>query len=302
MKKLLTVAIGIAAYNERKNIGNLLKSLLLQKCRSFHLKQIIVISDGSSDGTESAARAFSDRRVLVIAGVKRLGQAARINQIFRIHEADVLVLIDGDMVLRDANVLEKFVQQFVADKRVGFVTGNTLPLPARTFLEQAINNYVIGRDVLHRVFDFGKTLYAAHAFMGYSWKFLRSFRLPDEILNPDAFSFVACIVSGYKHRHARGAVAYYRSVSTVSDHLRQAVRHRRGGDQLYDYFDRALVDKYWRIPLEVRLWLLRYQMNASILGYIFLKILNTYCAAMIKLERKHIYGLWEPSATSKSLV
>jgi len=52
MKKLITVSIGIPAYNEEANIGKLLSSLIKQKEAGFIIKEIIVVSDQSTDKTD----------------------------------------------------------------------------------------------------------------------------------------------------------------------------------------------------------------------------------------------------------
>lgn len=48
MKKL-SVSVGIPAYNEEQNIASLIFGILKQKVNNITLKEIIVISDGSTD-------------------------------------------------------------------------------------------------------------------------------------------------------------------------------------------------------------------------------------------------------------
>ena len=53
----MDVSIGIMAYNEEKNIGNLLKTLLKQNL-SF-VKEIIVVNSGSTDKTAKIVKKFT---------------------------------------------------------------------------------------------------------------------------------------------------------------------------------------------------------------------------------------------------
>ena len=46
-----SITIGIPAYNEEANIKYLLKLLLNQKIKNAAIHEVIVVSDGSTDGT-----------------------------------------------------------------------------------------------------------------------------------------------------------------------------------------------------------------------------------------------------------
>ena len=55
-RKKLTVTIGIPAYNEQENISCLLRSIIKQKAWSYRLQSVVVVCDGSTDGTLGKAR------------------------------------------------------------------------------------------------------------------------------------------------------------------------------------------------------------------------------------------------------
>ena len=115
MKKI-SVSIGTSAYNEENNIKHMLLSVIAQKENIFRIKEIIVISDGSTDGTVKKVKSMKDKRIKVINDGRRLGQPARVNQLLKSFSADVLVLIDSDMVMKDKNTLENMVKKFIQDK------------------------------------------------------------------------------------------------------------------------------------------------------------------------------------------
>ena len=50
------VTVAISAFNEERNIGAFLRSVLMQKEDGFELVRILVISDGSADGTAGVVR------------------------------------------------------------------------------------------------------------------------------------------------------------------------------------------------------------------------------------------------------
>jgi len=110
MKKIPTISIGIPAYNEEANIGNLLESILSQKQDSFVLKEMIVISDGSTDRTVQEAKKVSDERVKVIEGIERRGQAYRQNEICSRASADFLVLLNADILIKNNSLFIKIMK------------------------------------------------------------------------------------------------------------------------------------------------------------------------------------------------
>ena len=298
MKKI-TVSIGTSAYNEERNIINMLLSVIAQKENIFRIKEIIVISDGSTDGTVKKVKSMKDKRIKVINDGRRLGQPARVNQLLKSFSADVLVLIDSDMVMKDKNTLENMVKKFIQDKTTALVCGETEPLPARTFLESAINKYRYARKSLEKEFCFGNTAYCAHAFLAFSKKFARSLHLPKGILNGDAFSYFTSVSRGLTHYFAKDAVALYRSPSSIKDHINQSTRHLAGGIQLYDYFGKEFIDAGFAVPKKIMRKLLFYQLRKNPLGYIFLKILNLYCDYKSRKARNTLNTKWITITSSK---
>ena len=55
---MTTISIGVCAYNEEKNILHTLGSILSQELDGFEISEIIVVSSGSTDRTESIVHEF----------------------------------------------------------------------------------------------------------------------------------------------------------------------------------------------------------------------------------------------------
>jgi cellulose synthase/poly-beta-1,6-N-acetylglucosamine synthase-like glycosyltransferase len=114
-----TVSIIIAVYNGAESIGAKLNSILaLDYPRK--LLQIIVVSDGSSDGTESIVRGFSDRGVQLLA-IPHSGKASALNAALATASGDVLFFTDVRQML-EPSALRHLVANF-ADPAIGAVTG-----------------------------------------------------------------------------------------------------------------------------------------------------------------------------------
>mgnify|MGYP001617227029 FL=1 len=140
MSKKPTVTIGIPAYNEEENIDNLLPMLLAQKQENFELLEIIVISDGSDDKTADIVKSLNNYLIKLVEGDKRLGQQVRQNQILKMYQGDLLVVIEADTLPLDdeflINLLEPFIDR--AEQNLGMAIGNLKYVLPKTFLEKII--------------------------------------------------------------------------------------------------------------------------------------------------------------------
>lgn len=296
----LTVSIGTSAFNEENNIKNMLESVISQHEKTIKIKEIIVISDGCTDKTVKIAKSIKDERIQVIDDGKRLGQPSRINQLLKLFSADIIVLIDSDMIMRDNTVVENITKKFHQDKNTALACGNSEPLQARTFLESAINNYIYARNSLEKEFRFGNTAYGAHAFLAYSKKFAKILAIPKGILNADAYGYFTCVAKGYKRYYTEDAMVLYRSPSSIKDHVNQSIRHLAGGIQLHDYFGKEFIDRGFYVPRKIKIKLLLYQLRRNPLGYFFLKLLNLYCAILSRSLSKNFDIRWKTIDSSKN--
>lgn len=111
------VSVIVPAYNEAAGIQATVHSLVA----STHPVEVVVVDDGSSDGTADLAEAMGLPGVKVIRQANG-GKPAALNTGIATAAHDVLVMIDGATVLEPGTVAE-LVQPF-ADPRVGAVSGN----------------------------------------------------------------------------------------------------------------------------------------------------------------------------------
>ncbi|MEV1068324.1 bifunctional polysaccharide deacetylase/glycosyltransferase family 2 protein [Streptomyces sp. NPDC050263] len=145
------VSVIVPAYNEKECIANTLKSL----AKSTHPIEIIVVDDGSTDGTSEisreAARALGMTNVRVIRQ-ENAGKPAALNNGVRNASYDIVVMMDGDTVFEPEAVYH-LVQPF-ADPKVGAVAGNAKVGNRDTVIGawQHIE-YVMGFNLDRRMYD-----------------------------------------------------------------------------------------------------------------------------------------------------
>src|SRR3989344_2235293 len=134
-----TVTIAVSAYNEEKNIGNFLRSVLRQKIEGYTLDAIWIFSDGSTDKTVGVTRSYARRKVKIFSYGKRVGKSSRLNQIYRRLKSDILVQSDADVVFKHPFVVRDIVIPLINDARVYMCGGNPQPIPGKTFIEKSVN-------------------------------------------------------------------------------------------------------------------------------------------------------------------
>lgn len=137
----------VPAYNERECIANTVRSLML----SEHPVEVIVIDDGSTDGTADIVEEMWLPNVRVVRQ-ENAGKPAALNNGIAHARHDIVVMMDGDTVFEPSTVGE-LVQPF-GDPRVGAVAGNAKVGNRDTLIGawQHIE-YVMGFNLDRRMYD-----------------------------------------------------------------------------------------------------------------------------------------------------
>ncbi|MGW0969725.1 bifunctional polysaccharide deacetylase/glycosyltransferase family 2 protein [Streptomyces sp. NPDC002516] len=141
------VTVIVPAYNEKECIANTLDSL----ARSTHPIEIIVVDDGSEDGTAEIAESLGMPNVRVLRQ-ENAGKPAALNNGVREARHDIVVMMDGDTVF-EPDAVRRLVQPF-ADPGIGAVAGNA-KVGNRTTLIGAWQHieYVMGFNLDRRMYD-----------------------------------------------------------------------------------------------------------------------------------------------------
>ncbi|MGV9556399.1 bifunctional polysaccharide deacetylase/glycosyltransferase family 2 protein [Streptomyces sp. NPDC003401] len=145
------VSVIVPAYNEKECIANTLESL----ARSTHPIEVVVVDDGSTDGTSEisreAAEALGMTNVRVIRQ-ENAGKPAALNNGVQNAGCDIVVMMDGDTVF-EPDTVRHLVQPF-ADPKVGAVAGNAKVGNRNTVIGawQHIE-YVMGFNLDRRMYD-----------------------------------------------------------------------------------------------------------------------------------------------------
>ncbi|MEU9317401.1 bifunctional polysaccharide deacetylase/glycosyltransferase family 2 protein [Streptomyces sp. NPDC048295] len=141
------VSVIVPAYNERECIANTLNSL----AASTHPIEIIVVDDGSTDGTAEIAESLGLPHVRVVRQ-ENAGKSAALNNGVRQARYEIVVMMDGDTVF-EPDTVHRLVQPF-GDPEVGAVAGNAKVGNRNTVIGawQHIE-YVMGFNLDRRMYD-----------------------------------------------------------------------------------------------------------------------------------------------------
>jgi glycosyltransferase involved in cell wall biosynthesis len=298
MKKL-SVSIGIPAYNEAANIQRLLRALLSQHETSFNLKEIIVVSDGSCDATAAEVRAVSDPRIILLERFDRQGQAARQNEILDVFSGDVIVFLNADILPMNVEYIERFIRPFIENPKLGLVSGQGQPAPARSWFEAVINFSVAMKSELIAAWNGGNNILACRGHSrAFSKAFANQFRWTG-VVAEDAYSYLENKRLGYEFASVSNAVILYRSPATLADHIKQSSRFYGSRRELIEAFPELPVEQYYAVP--------KLLFIAKTLKYFFMNPLYFTLYILIQLRvtfrasQNQNTLVWEPSASSKTL-
>ncbi|WP_338697084.1 glycosyltransferase [Streptomyces sp. Q6] len=233
------VSVLVPAYNEAKCIENTVRSLML----SEHPIEIIVIDDGSTDGT---ARIVENMRLPNVRVVRQhnAGKPAALNRGLANARFDLVVMMDGDTVFEPATVRE-LVQPF-GDPRVGAVAGNA-KVGNRDSLIGAWQHieYVMGFNLDRRMYDILRCMPTIPGAVG---AFRRSALEPiggmsDDTLAEDTDVTMALHRDGWRVVYAEKARAWTEAPESVQQLWSQRYRWSYGTMQAIWKHRRALVER-----------------------------------------------------------
>ncbi len=117
------VTILIAAYNEATSIEETLRNKIELEYPKDKL-EIIVISDGSTDGTDEIVKQYEEQGVRLLRQEPRQGKTAALNIAVPGAKGEILVFSDANSIY-EPDAVKKLVANF-ADPAVGYVTGKMI--------------------------------------------------------------------------------------------------------------------------------------------------------------------------------
>ncbi|MEK8143506.1 glycosyltransferase family 2 protein [Streptomyces sp. M10(2022)] len=233
------VTVLVPAYNERECIAATVRSLVA----GDHPIEVIVVDDGSTDGTADIVDAMRLRDVRVVRR-RNSGKPAALNTGIAHARYDIIVMMDGDTVFEPSTVRE-LVQPF-SDPRVGAVAGNA-KVGNRDSLIGAWQHieYVMGFNLDRRMYDMLRCMPTIPGAVG-------AFRrdaldriggMSEDTLAEDTDVTMALHRDGWRVVYAENARAWTEAPETVQQLWSQRYRWSYGTMQAIWKHRRAVVER-----------------------------------------------------------
>lgn len=235
------VSVVVPAYNEATGIEATVRSIAGSTWR--HGLEIIVVDDGSTDGTADIADAL-DVASLTVIRQRNTGKPGALNSGIAAATADVVVLVDGDTIFQ-ADTIGELVAPF-SDSAVGAVSGNAKVANRSSLLGRWQHiEYVMGFNLDRRLLDVFNAIATIPGAIG-------AFRRPvildvggvsDDTIAEDTDVTIAVNRAGWRVVYAPSAIAWTEAPSTVGDLWRQRYRWSYGVLQAVWKHRRAFVER-----------------------------------------------------------
>jgi cellulose synthase/poly-beta-1,6-N-acetylglucosamine synthase-like glycosyltransferase len=233
------VTITVPAYNEADRIGKTLDRLLALDYPADR-RQIVVISDASTDATDDIVRGYADRGVELLRQPTRLGKSAAENAVWPLVRGEIIVNIDATAQVPPAG-LKALVRHF-GDPGVGVVSGRDVSVGAGEESNRGESGYV-GYEMWVRRLET-----RVHSIVGASGCFYgirRALYAPafPAHLSRDFASAILAREAGYRAVSAEGAVCEVPRTAALGDEFKRKVRTMQRGLQTLLH-KRALLDPF----------------------------------------------------------
>lgn len=289
------ISVGIPAYNEYKNIKKLLKQVLHQEPGQYIIDKIIVISDGSTDSTVEQAKSLRSRKIKVVNSSERLGKAERMNQLFKISESEVLILIDADCGI--AKTCFKNFAEYYTSNKVCLVASNTKPYKPENFVQKslyfAMNSLkeATESDTKVSVYSFRGSM------IGICKNLYKKIKVPS-VAGTDAFLYFSAVKLKSRFGYSRNSVVYYRLPKTIKDHIKQSSRFIASRENMANYFG-SWVYRHYEINKSKYVRTVLIGMVKQPLYSIFYMLLRGASRIKATKNKGLTHGIWEISGSTK---
>jgi cellulose synthase/poly-beta-1,6-N-acetylglucosamine synthase-like glycosyltransferase len=202
------------AYNEERNIGNLLRALCTQRLETVEIGEIVVVASGCTDNTEGVVEEemACDARIRLLVQDRREGKMSAINLFVHQARCAVVVIINAD-VLPEPDCIERLVAPF-AEPAVGITGGRPVPVNERDSLTGF---------AAHLLWEMHHQISLTDPKMG---ELVAYRRFPDLIVSPDTVDDEGIIEELVHRKHMQKvyvpeAILYLRGPTTVPEFVKR---------------------------------------------------------------------------------
>lgn len=224
------ISVVIAALNEEKYIGRRIDNLLNQNYPSGKM-EIIVVSDGSQDGTEDIVRAFAERNenIKLFSFEMRKGKAAALNLGVSRANGEVVIFTDARQTF-DPNTIKELAGN-IEDPSVGAVSGELVLVPKHSNISDPLRRYwSFEKWIRKQESNIGSVVGATGAIYAIRRELFEE--IPEHTILDDLLIPMRVISKGYRVVFDEKAIAYDDANVNPNGELKRKVRTLTGNFQM----------------------------------------------------------------------
>ncbi len=248
------ITVGIPVHNEVDNIGYLLQSIIRQKMTNFKLEKILVVCDGTTDGTDKKVLEIAKNNPIIklFNDGKRKGKMKRLMQMYGMNRSDFIFIFDGDIVLSNADVINNMIRRF-DDEDVVVVGGNNQPVKAENFTQKLTNQWSHIWYLARTEYNNCENVHNIRGcVMGLRKDFAKSIIFPKEVVSDAQYIYFLALSRKLRFRYAKDAIILYRKPNSLGDYMFQTRRSSPEKGKLVSIFGKQVIDKY-KIPFKYKI-------------------------------------------------
>lgn len=217
-----TVAVLVPAYNEVEVIGEKIQNSLGLNYPAEKL-EVLIGSDGSTDGTDELASSFSDTRLRLIRFGGRNGKPKVLNNLVELTQAEILILTDANVAIV-ADDLKLLVRHFADDSVAAVGAAKEIRLRgAKDAVGKGEHTYHRRMTSIKRmeseIGGFSGLSGAAYAIRRTDWS-----PLPLVAMNDDIVSLYPALLKGKRVAFEPAVIAFEPSGETVREEFERRIR------------------------------------------------------------------------------
>jgi cellulose synthase/poly-beta-1,6-N-acetylglucosamine synthase-like glycosyltransferase len=200
------VTVLVTVFNEIDIIQNRIENI--QKCDyPIHLVEILVASDGSTDGTDDIVAAMPGTNIKLFRPNRRIGKTDTQNQAIAVATGEIIIFTDADTSF-DKHFLHNMVKYF-SDPNVGGVDGHLLFITEKASGVSQAQGYYWNSELNLRQLEsrLGFLAVASGACMAIRRQLFKNM---EAAYGEDCIVPLDIVSQGYRMVHASDAIAYDR--------------------------------------------------------------------------------------------
>ncbi len=303
LKPLLTV--GVPAYNEERNIANLIASIIKQTSIKFELKQILVVCDGCTDKTVPIVKKLAKKykNIRLIERSIRSGKAAALNLIYEKSNTDFLMTIDADVAFANKSSIDLLVSTLIQNPKLNMTGPRHIPAHSNTlFGNFARVSYQSFEDAFLKI-NQGNNFYAVMTTEMMRKSFYKSFVFPQGTVSDQCFVYAKSIEKNREgFKLVKESKVVFGTAKTFHDWRILSARSVVGDkeDVLKHFGDWIL--KYYSMPKKIYFQSLLKWLFKEPFYLIGALIMNIYIRKFPYKKNIVRNGIWELVSSSKDLI